>query len=107
MIGIRGLWPKLLVKRLTEASSTGHSIDVETVHARPAEDFPAARLEGRQSSASRPSIQRAVLDVVANRGDPPRSGDTRACGTRPRLRPCDTVGVTSAGVEVRFDGCEV
>jgi hypothetical protein len=40
--GIHVLWPKLLVKRLTEASAAGGSVDVDTVHARLAVAFPVA-----------------------------------------------------------------
>lgn len=40
--GIHVLWPKLLVKRLTETSAAGRSVDVDTVHARLALAFPVA-----------------------------------------------------------------
>lgn len=40
--GIDVLWPKLLVKRLTEASAVDRSVDVDGVHARLAAAFPTA-----------------------------------------------------------------
>ncbi len=40
--GIDVLWPKLLVKRLTETSAADSSVDVDTVHARLAVAFPVA-----------------------------------------------------------------
>jgi hypothetical protein len=40
--GIHVLWPKLLVKRLTEEEAESHSVDVEGVHARLAATFPVA-----------------------------------------------------------------
>jgi len=40
--GIHVLWPKLLVKRLTETSAAGPPVDVDTVHAQLAIAFPVA-----------------------------------------------------------------
>jgi hypothetical protein len=40
--GIHVLWPKLLVKRLTEGAVESHSVDVDRVHARLAATFPIA-----------------------------------------------------------------
>ena len=40
--GIHVLWPKLLVKRLTESAAVGRSIDVDRVHTQLAAAFPIA-----------------------------------------------------------------
>jgi len=40
--GVHVLWPKLLVRRLTEGASFSHSVDVDGVHARLAATFPVA-----------------------------------------------------------------
>jgi hypothetical protein len=71
--GIHVLWPKLLVKRLTEGASFSHSVDVDGVHARLAATFPVA---WRFTSAEPPVVDSRRKDTLS--GHPARADDDSA-----------------------------